>query len=176
MVRILKICFVDPDPIRTRAFLWAHLSGGLWSLLAKEYYPTGFLGVRIFRSRETPGMFALIGIWTSTESLEAARRSPTYPVLERFQRNLTISTIDCGAVRVPASKTEDGAGQVELTQACTAAPVTTPFTTPPKSVASMLCDSAHHARSWARFQLVEAFYEISNPALHHDHILQRRVP
>src|ERR1039458_4813689 len=120
MIRTLKICFVDPAPIKTKAFLWAHLPGGLWSLLATEYYPSGFLGVRIFLSRETPGMFALIESWTSTESLEAARRSPAFPMLERFQRNLTITTIDCGAVRVPASKTADRVGQAEAAQAGTA--------------------------------------------------------
>ena len=49
MVRTLKICIVDPDPTKTQAFLSAHLSGGLWSLLARKYYPIGFLGVRIFR-------------------------------------------------------------------------------------------------------------------------------
>ena len=106
MVRTLKICFVDPDPIRTQAFLRAHLRGGLWYLLAREYYPTGFIGVRIFGSREIPGMFVLIEIWTSTESLEAARRTPAVFVLERFQRNLTISTLDCGAFQVSTSTSE----------------------------------------------------------------------
>jgi len=50
MVRTLKICIVDPDPTKTQAFLSAHLSGGLWSLLARKYYPIGFLGVRTFRT------------------------------------------------------------------------------------------------------------------------------
>jgi len=97
MVRTLTICFVDPDPIRIQAFLWAHMPGGLWFLLAEEYYPTSFLGLRILRSRETPGMFALLGTWTSADSLEAAKRTLALRVLERFQRNLTISTIDRGA-------------------------------------------------------------------------------
>ena len=176
MIRTLNICFVDPNPVRTRAFLWAHLSGGLWSLLAGEYYPIGFLGVRIFRSRETPGMFALIGAWTSTESLEDARRSPAFPVLERFQRNLTISTIDCGAVRVPASKADERVGQEEFAQADTAAPAATPCTTPPKSDTTVHCDSAHHTRTWARFQLVEALHEINDLALHRDLSILRRFP
>lgn len=124
MVRTLKICFVDPDPIRTRAFLRAHLRGGLWYLLAREYYPTVFIGVRIFGSREIPGMFVLIEIWTSTESLEAARRTPAVFVLERFQRNLTISTLDCGALQVSASTSEDPVDQAEFAQADIAAPIT----------------------------------------------------
>lgn len=103
MVRTLKLCFVDPDPIRIQAFLWAHLPGELWSLLAEEYHPTGFLGVRIFGSRENPGMFVLVGNWASNESLDVAKQTPAYSVLERFQRNLTIWTIDCGAFQVPAA-------------------------------------------------------------------------
>lgn len=101
MVRTLTICFVDPDPIRIRAFLWAHLPGGLWSLLDKEYYSTAFLGVRIFASRERLGMFLLIETWTSAESLDAAKRTPAFRVLERFQRNLAISTLDCRTFRTP---------------------------------------------------------------------------
>jgi hypothetical protein len=133
MIRTLKICFVDPDPIKTRAFLWAHLPGGVWSLLATEYYPSGFLGVRIYGSRKAPGMFLLLGIWTSTECLEAARRTPAFPVLERFQRNLTITTIDCSAVPDPASKSDDRVDQAVFVQSRTAAPTTTPRTTPPNS-------------------------------------------
>jgi hypothetical protein len=174
MVRTLKICFVDPDPIRTQAFLWAHLSGGLWSLLAREYYPTGFLGVRIFGSRKTPGMFALLGIWNSTESLEAARRTPAFPVLERFQRNLTISAIDCGAFRVPAPKTDDRVGQAEFAQANSAASVVTQCTTAPNS--GVTTHAIPHTRTCARFQSVEAFYEINDPALHRDLSILRRVP
>jgi hypothetical protein len=52
MVRTLKICLVDPDPTRTAAFIQVHLRGGLGCLLAAEYYPAGFAGVRIFRSRQ----------------------------------------------------------------------------------------------------------------------------
>jgi len=115
MVRTLTICFVDPDPIRIQAFLGAHLPGGLWSLLAQEYYGAGFLGLRICPSRKTPGMFALIGTWTSTDSMAAARRAPAFRVLEQFQRNLTISTIGCGAFRVPAASTGGGVNQAEFT-------------------------------------------------------------
>jgi hypothetical protein len=97
MVRTLTICFVDPDPIRIYAFLSAHLPGGLRSLLAEEYYPTSFLDLRIFPGRETPGMFALIGTWTSADSLEAAKPTPAFRVLERFQRNLAILVTDCGS-------------------------------------------------------------------------------
>jgi heme-degrading monooxygenase HmoA len=107
MIRTLKIYIVDPDPIKTRAFLWAHLPEGLWSLLAREYYTPGFLGVRIFHSRKTPALFALVEIWTSIESLEAARRTPAFSVLERFQGKLTISTINCGLVRVSEQKDGD---------------------------------------------------------------------
>ena len=57
MVKTLRICIVDPDPTKTQAFLSAHLSGGLWSLLARKCYPIGFLGVRTFRSRKTPSIF-----------------------------------------------------------------------------------------------------------------------
>jgi len=173
MVRILKLCFVDPDPIRTRAFMSAHLSGGLWSLLTTEHYPTGFLGVRIFRSRETPGMFALIETWTSNDCLEEARRSPAFPVLERFQHNLTISTIDCVAVRVPAPKTDEWVGQAEVAQAGTAAPVATPCTTPPKS--GVMTHAIPHTRTCAQFQPVEAFYEINDLALRRDLSILRRV-
>ena len=114
MVRTLTICFVDPDPIRIQAFLGAHRPGGLWSLLAEEHYPAGFLGLQIFRSRETPGMFALVGTWTSAEALEVARRTPAFTVIERFQRNLTVSTIDCGAFQVPAPSTYDQVNQAEF--------------------------------------------------------------
>lgn len=114
MVRTLTICFVDPDPIRMQAFLGAHLPGGWWSLLAEEYYPSGFLGLRILRSRETPGMFALVGTWTTAEALEAARRTPAFNFIERFQRNLTISTMDCGAFQVPAASTDDEVNQAEF--------------------------------------------------------------
>jgi len=113
LVRTLTICFVDPDPIRIQAFLWAHLPGGLWSLLAREYYPTGFLGVRILRSCETPGIFALIGTWASAESLKAARRTPAFRVLERFQSNLTVSMLDCGAFQLPAATQ---GGRIESTK------------------------------------------------------------
>lgn len=114
MVRTLTICFVDPDPIRIQAFLGAHLPRGWWSLLAEEYYPTGFLGLRIFRNRETPGMFTLIGTWTSAEALEVAKRTPAFDVIERFQRNLTIATIDCGAFQVPAPSTNNQVTQAEF--------------------------------------------------------------
>jgi hypothetical protein len=176
MVRTLKLCFVDPDPIRTQAFLWAHSSGGLWSLLARECYPSGFLGVRIFRCGKTPGMFALIGTWTSTESLEAARRLPAFPVLERFQRNLTISTRDCGALQVSTSTSEDQVDQAEFAQADTAAPITERSTPPPKSDAEARGDSALHTRTPAQLQPLEAFYEISDLSLHLALSVQRRDP
>ena len=76
-------------------------------MLVAEYYPAGFVGVRIFRSGETPNVFALIETWTSAASLDAARRTPAYPVLERFERNLTLSTLDCGAFAVPTAGTDD---------------------------------------------------------------------
>ena len=62
-----------------------------------------------------------------------------YPVLERFQRNLTISTLDCGAFRVLTARTDDRVDQAEFAQAGTAAPVTIPHTTPPKSDAAAQC-------------------------------------
>jgi len=114
MFRTLTICFVDPDPLRIQAFLLAHLPGGLWSLLAREYYSTGFLGVRIFRSRESPGMFLLIQTWASADSQETARRTPAFRVLERFQRNLTVSMLDCGAFQIPAATTGDPTVRTEF--------------------------------------------------------------
>jgi len=176
MGRTLKICFVDPDPIRTQAFLRAHLRGGLWYLLAREYYPTGFIGVRIFGSREIPGMFVLIEIWTSTESLEAARRAPAVFVLERFQRNLTISTLDCGALQVSTSTSEDQVDQAEFAQADTAAPITERCTPPPESDTVARGDSAHHSRTRVRLEPMEAFYEISDLSLHLALSVQRRDP
>ena len=176
MVRTLKICFVDPDPIRTRAFLRAHLRGGLWYLLAREYYPTGFIGVRIFGNREIPGMFVLIEIWTSTESLEAARRTPAVFVLERFQRNLTISTLDCGAFQVSTSTSEHPVDQAEFAQADTAVPITERRTPPPESDTVARGDSAHHSRTRARLEPMEAFYEISDLSLHLALSVQRRDP
>lgn len=98
MITTLKTCSVDPNPTRTAAFVHAHLRGGLWCLLAAEYYPAGFLGVRIFRSRDTPSTFVLIETWNSAESVEAAKQSPGYAVLNRFQRNLTLSILDCGTL------------------------------------------------------------------------------
>jgi hypothetical protein len=176
MLRSLKICFVDPDPIRTQAFLWAHLRGGLWYLLAREYYPTGFIGVRILASRETPGMFALIETWASNDSLEAARLTPAFPVLERFRHNLTLFVIDCGAIRVPTSKTNDRVDQAEFAQAGTAAPVTERCTPPPESDAAARGDSAHHTRTRVQLQPKETLYEISDLSRHLALSVQRRVP
>lgn len=111
MVTTLKICSVDPDPVRTAAFLQAHLRGGLWCLLAAAYYPAGFLGVRIVRRRAAPDTFVLIETWDSPESLVAARSSPAYAVLRRFQRNLTLSILDCGACEVGSDRhAADAAG------------------------------------------------------------------
>jgi hypothetical protein len=161
MVRTLKICFVDPDPIRTQAFLRAHLRGRLWYLLAREYYPTGFIGVRIFGSREIPGMFVL---------------TPAFPVLERFQRNLTISTLDCGALQVSTSTSKDQVDQAEFAQADTAAPITERCTPPPESDTVARGDSAHHSRTRVRLEPMEAFYEISDLSLHLALSVQHRDP
>jgi len=176
MVRTLKICTVDPDPTRTGAFLCAHLSGGLWSLLARKYYPIGFLGVRTFQSHKTPSVFALIGYWTSAECLEAARRTPAYPVLECFQRNLAISTIDCGVVRVPVFETEGRLDTPVTAQAGTAARVATPCAATVESEAILLSEFTNHPHLWARFKFLEALYEINALALHHDLSLLNRVP
>jgi hypothetical protein len=176
MVRTLKISFVDPDPIRTQAFLWAHLRGGLWDLLATEYYPTGLIGIRIFGSRKIPAMFVLFESWTSTESLEAARRTPSFFVLERFQRNLTLSTLDCGPFQIPTSTTEDQVDQAEFAQADTAAPVTERCTPPPESDAETRGDSALHTRTPAQLQPLEAFYEINDLSLDLALSVQRRDP
>jgi hypothetical protein len=168
MVRTLKICIVDPDPTKTQAFLSAHLSGGLWSLLARQYYPIGFLGVRTFRSRKTPSIFALIGYWTSPECLEVARQTPAYLVLKRFQRNLAISTIDCGVVRVPLFETDERLDRSVTAQAGTAARVTTPCAATVDSEAILLSEFTNHPHLWARFKFLEALYEINALALHHD--------
>jgi hypothetical protein len=96
MVKTRQICIADQDPTMTQAFLCSRLSGGSWSLLARRYYPIGFLGVRTFRSRNLPSIFALIGTWTSANSLETERRSPASRVFECLQCNLTSSTINCG--------------------------------------------------------------------------------
>jgi quinol monooxygenase YgiN len=176
MVRILRICIVDPEPTKTQAFLSAHSSGGLWSLLARKYYPVGFLGVQTFRSRKTPSIFALIEYWTSAECLEVARRTPAYPVLKRFQRNLAISTIDCGVVRVPVFETEDRLDTPVTAQAGTAARVTTPCAATVESEAILLSEFTNHPHLWARFKFLEALYEINALALHHDLSLLRRVP
>ena len=176
MVRTLKICFVDSDPIRTQAFLWAHSSGGLWSLLARECYPSGFLGVRIFRCGKTPGMFALIGTWTSTESLEAARRLPAFPVLERFQRNLTMSTLDCGAFEIPTSTSDDQVDLPEFAQADTVATITERLTPTPEPDAEARSDSALHTRKPAQLEPMEAFYEINDLSIHLALSVQRRDP
>ena len=176
MVRTLKICIVDPDPTRTGAFLCAHLSGGLWSLLARKYYPIGFLGVRTFQSHKTPSVFALIGYWTSAECLEAARRTPAYPVLECFQRNLAISTIDCGVVRVSVFETGERVETAVTAQDGTAARVTTPGAATAEPDAILLADFTDHPHVWARFKFLEALYEINALALHHDLSLLNRVP
>ncbi len=107
MITTLRICSVGPGPTRIAAFVHAHLRGGLWCLLAAEYYPAGFQGVRIFRSCDTHSTFALIEIWNSAESLEAAKRSPAYAVINRFQRNLTLSSLDCGAFAVAMAGTDN---------------------------------------------------------------------
>lgn len=166
MVRTLKICFVDSDPIRTQAFLWAHLRGGLWDLFATEYYPTGLIGIRIFGSHKVPGLFVLFETWTSTESLEAARRTPAFPVLEHFQRNLTMSTLDCGAFEIPTSTTDDEADGTEFAQTDTAAPITERLTPLPESDGEAHGDSALHTRTPAQLEPMEAFYEISDLSLH----------
>jgi hypothetical protein len=176
MVRTLKICIVDPDPTKTQAFLSAHLSGGLWSLLARKCYPIGFLGVRTFRSRKTTSIFALIGYWASAECLEVARRTPAFRVLERFQRNLAISTIDCGVVRVPVFETEGRLDTPVTAQAGTAARVATPCAATVESEAILLSEFTNHPHLWARFKFLEALYEINALALHHDLSLLHRVP
>jgi hypothetical protein len=176
VVRTLKICIVDPDPTKTQAFLSAHLSGGLWFLLARKYYPIGFLGVRTFRSRKTLSIFALIGNWTSAECLEVARKTPAFPVLERFQRNLAISTIDCGVVRVPVFDTDERLDTSVTAQDGTAARVTTPCSATAEPDAILLADFTDHAHLWARFKFLEALYEINALALHHDLSLLHRVP
>lgn len=176
MVRTLKICIVDPDPTKTQAFLSAHSSGGLWFLLAKKYHPIGFLGVRTFRSRKTPSNFALIENWTSADCLEVARRTPAFHVLERFQRNLAISTIDCGVVRVPVFETEDRLDTSVTAQAGTAARVTTPCAATVESEAILLSEFTNHPHLWPRFKFLEALYEINALAPHHDLSLLRRVP
>jgi len=152
------------------------MPGGLWSLLAGRNYPIGFLGLRTFRSRRTPGIFALIEYWTSAECLEVARRTPAFPVLERFQRNLAISTIDCGVVRVPVFETEDRLDTSVTAQAGTAARVTTPCAATVESEAILLADFTDHPHVWARFKFLEALYEINALALHHDLSLLNRVP
>jgi hypothetical protein len=48
------------------------------------------------------------------------------PVLECFQRNLAISTIDCGVVRVPVFETDERLDTPVTAQAGTAARVATP--------------------------------------------------
>ena len=176
MVKTLRICIVDPDPTKTQAFLSAHLSGGLWSLLARKCYPIGFLGVRTFRSRKTTSIFALIGYWASAECLEVARRTPAFRVLERFQRNLAISTIDCGVVRVPVFETEGRLDTPVTAQAGTAARVATPCAATVESEAILLADFTDHPHVWARFKFLEALYEINALALHHDLSLLHRVP
>jgi hypothetical protein len=176
MVRTLKICFVDSDPIRTQAFLWAHLRGGLWDLFATEYYPTGLMGIRIFGSHKVPGMFVLFETWTSTESLEAARRTPEFPVLENFQRNLTMSTLDCGAFEIPMSTTDDEVNKAQLAQTDTAAPMTGRSTPPPESDAVAHGDPALHTRTPAQLEPMEAFYEINDLSLHLALSHRRRDP
>ena len=176
MVRTMRLCFADPDTIRTQAFLLAHSSGGLWSLLARECYPSGFLGVRIFGSRETPGMFALIETWSSNDSLQAARRTPAFPVLERFRHNLSLFVIDCGAFREPTERTDDRVRHTTFAQEGTATPVTELCAPGPESDSEARGDSAHHTRTRARLQPVEAFYEISDLPLHLDLSVQRRDP
>lgn len=126
MVTTLKICSVDPHPMRTAAFVHAHLRGGLWCLLAAEYYPAGFLGVRIFRSHDVPSTYVLIEAWNSAESLETAKQSPAYVVLKRFQRNLTLSILDCGAFAVDHER-----DVADLAKPDDPAPVTTGCITPP---------------------------------------------
>jgi len=176
MVRTLKICFVDSDPIRTHAFLRAHLRGGLWDLFATEYYPTGLIGIRIFGSHKVPGMFVLFETWTSGESLEAARRTPAFPVLEHFQHNLTMSTLDCGAFEIPTSTTDDEAERTELVHTDNAASITERSTPPPESGAEAHGDSALHTRTLAQLEPMEAFYEISDLWLHLALSAQRRDP
>jgi len=52
----------------------------------QEYYGAGFLGLsHLPKSQKHPACFALIGTWTSTDSMAAARRAPAFRVLEQFQ-------------------------------------------------------------------------------------------
>jgi hypothetical protein len=176
MVRTLKICFVDSDPIRTQAFLWAHLRGGLWDLFATEYYLTGLMGIRIFGSHKVPGMFVLFETWTSTESLEAARKTPAFFVLECFQRNLTMSTLDCGAFEIPTSTSDDQVDLPEFAQADTVATITERLTPTPEPDAEARSDSALHTRKPAQLEPMEAFYEINDLSIHLALSVQRRDP
>lgn len=160
MVTTLKICLVDPDPTRTAAFIHVHLRGGLWCLLAAEYYPAGFVGVRIFRSSETPNMFALIETWTSAESMEAARRTPAFPVLERFRRNLTLSSVECGAFAVPTAGTGDQHRSADSANPGAPTPIATPCTPPPDFDAPMQSHSAYQRPTLVRLSPVEALDEV----------------
>jgi hypothetical protein len=148
----------------------------LWYLLAREYYPTGFIGIRIFGSRETPGMFALIETWASTDCLEAARRTPAFPVLDRFRHKLTLSLIDCGAFRAPTERTDDRVDHATFAQAGTAAPFTERSTPAPESDAAARGDSAHHTRTRVQLQPKETFYEISDLSRNLALPVQRGVP
>jgi hypothetical protein len=175
MVRTLKICLVDPDPMRTAAFIQVHLRGGLGCLLAAEYYPAGFAGVRIFRSRQTPSMFALIETWTSTESLDAAKRTPAYPVLERFERNLTLSTVNCGAFAVPIAGTDDLDHPADPARPGAPAPVTTPCTQPPAFGAPAQSGPAFSTPTSVRLPPVETFYEVRELPVRFHRSVERRI-
>jgi hypothetical protein len=175
MVTRLKICFVDPDPTRTAAFIQVHLRGGLWCLLSAEYYPAGFLGLRIFRSRETPSSFALIETWISAESMEAAKQSPAYAVLNRFQRNLTLSTLDCGAFAVATAGTDDRRNQAHPARPGDPAPVTTRCTMLPTFDAPMQSHSAFQTQTSVRLPLVEALDEVRELPFPFHRSVERRI-
>ena len=120
-------------------------------------------------------MLALIETWTSTESLDAARRTPAYPVLERFERNLTLSTLDCGAFAVPMAGTDDRHDQAISANPDAPAPATAPCTTPLAFDAPSQRGAGLPTQTYVQLPHVEALDEVRELPFPFHRSVERRL-